>query len=222
MPKVSRAAIIGLAIVGVVAVVIWQSAGRKSQPAPAVPPTAAAEEESDPQLAPFPPAATPSNPLAAAPATTSAPPPAAVNPAVAKPTPMTAAQIDQILLAEQLTETEKAKRLLELLPTFPETMQEEVAQHMCNLMPDEDYGLVAPLLTNGIVAEPILDVVMTDLMSRPNALKLPLLLQMARTDQHPRREEALSVLEIYLEKNLGSDWAAWENVMQAYLKENPE
>jgi hypothetical protein len=78
------------------------------------------------------------------------------------------------------------------------------------------------LLTNGIAPEPIIDVVMTDLLSRPNILKLPMLLEMARNAQHPRHEESQSVLEIYLEQDFGSDWAAWERSLQAYLKENPE
>jgi hypothetical protein len=130
--------------------------------------------------------------------------------------------IDQVLLSEQLTEAEKAKRLLEMLPTLPENLQAEAAQHMCNLMPDEAYGQLGPLLTNGIAPEHIMDAVMPDLLSRPNVLKLPILLLMARNDQHPRHEESHALLEVYLEKDLGSDWPAWEKSLQAYLKANPQ
>jgi len=131
-------------------------------------------------------------------------------------------RIDQILLSDELSEADKSKKLLEMLPVLPEAFQAEAAQHMVNLMPDETFSQLGPLLTNGVAPEPILDVVMTDLLSRPNLLKLPMLLQMARNGEHPRREESLNVLEIYLEQDLGSDWAAWERSLQAYLKQNPE
>lgn len=131
-------------------------------------------------------------------------------------------KIDELLLAENIDETTKATRLLEMLPALPESLQEETAQHICNLMPDEAYGALGPLLTNGVAPEAVLDIVMADLLSRPNALKLPLLLNMARADQHPRSEEARSVLELHLEKDFGTDWTAWETSLQAWLKENPD
>lgn len=144
-----------------------------------------------------------------------------LNPSPAPP-PSPEMKIDEILLAENVDETTKATRLLEMLPGLPESLQEETAQHICNLMPDEAYGALGPLLTNGVAPEAVLDIVMADLLSRPNTLKLPLLLQMARADQHPRSEEARSVLELHLEKDFGTDWAAWETSVQAWLKENPD
>ena len=185
--------------------------------------------EPEPEEIPEPPlpAPVPATPLPRVARSTATPPPTATapmpgaNPAATTPgTPQE--RIDQILLSDELSEADKSRKLLEMLPLLPEALQEEAAQHMVNLMPDEIYGQVGPLLTNGVAPEPILDVVMTDLLSRPNTLKLPILLQMARNGEHPRREESLNVLEIYLEQDLGSDWAAWERSMQAYLKENPE
>ena len=145
-----------------------------------------------------------------------------LDPSPAPPPTSPEMKIDEILLAENLDETTKANRLLGMLPSVPESLQEETAQHICNLMPDEAYGALGPLLTNGVAPEAVLDIVMADLVSRPNALKLPLLLQMARAEQHPRSEEARSVLELHLEKDFGTDWAAWENSLQAWLKENPD
>jgi hypothetical protein len=200
----------------------------KSRPAKQTPSTEAAAGESAQgeetnESAPLPVQASPE---------TSAPPAAIIapsrslpvrNPLVANEDPNTPeGRIDQILLSEEMSDADKSTRLLEMLPKLPEPLQEEAAQHMCNLMPDEAYGQLGPLLTNGIAPEVILDVVMADLLSRPNSLKLPILLQMARNEQHPRREDCRSTLEVYLEHDFGSDWSAWEKSLQAYLKANPE
>lgn len=130
-------------------------------------------------------------------------------------------KIDGVLTAAE-DETQKARRLLAIFPNLPEDGQVEAAQHISNLLPDEEYTPLAQALTNAALAEAVLDVLMTDVLNRPNELKLQTLLEVARTPNHPKAEEALDVLEVFVDENYGQDWAAWKAAVEKWLKENPD
>jgi len=116
----------------------------------------------------------------------------------------------------------KAKQLLELLPRIPEAGQAETAQHIANLLADEDYPAFGAWFTNTNTAVAVQEVVLADLLNRPNAIKLPLLLEAVRTPQHAKATEARELLELYLEKDYGSDWEAWQKALEDWLRENPD
>lgn len=130
-------------------------------------------------------------------------------------------RIDDVLTAEG-EENKKARDLIGLLPNLPEDGQVEAAQHISNLLPDEEYSSLAPSLTNATTPEPVLDVLMTDILNRPNGVKLGTLLDVARTPNHPKAEEARDVLEVFVDENYGSDWAAWDAAVKKWLAENPD
>jgi hypothetical protein len=130
-------------------------------------------------------------------------------------------RLDHILGAEG-TESDKAKRLLELFPNLPENGQVEVAQHLSNLLGDQDYAPMGSFLTNSALPEPVLDVLMADLLNRPNSIKLPLILEVARDPQHPKATEAKDLLEIFLDENFDQDWAKWQAKIDQWLKDNPD
>jgi hypothetical protein len=54
-------------------------------------------------------------------------------------------------------------------------------------------------------------------MNRDDAVKLPVLLDIAKIPNHPHREESLSDLQIFLDEDYGNDWAKWESAMKSYL-----
>ena len=60
----------------------------------------------------------------------------------------------------------------EMFPNLPEDGKEEVAQHLSNLVADEDYAPLGKLLTDATLPESVLDVLMADVLNRPNAVKL--------------------------------------------------
>ena len=126
-------------------------------------------------------------------------------------------KVDVVLLAD-LENPEKGRRLMAMMSELSETARVEVAQEAVNLLPDAGYGPVSELLTNAQTSEAVLSVLMQDVLQRGNELKLPLFLQIARTDQHPLREEAHGILETYLQEDLGNDWPAWERKLAAWLK----
>jgi hypothetical protein len=130
-------------------------------------------------------------------------------------------RVDAILTSDG-EDTDKAKKMLEMFPKLAPEAQEEVAHHLSNLTPDEDYTPLGNLLTNSTLAEPVLDVFMEDVLNRPNTVKLPLLLEVAQNPQHPGAQEAKDVLELFLEDDYGTDWSKWQAKMQDWLKENPD
>lgn len=130
-------------------------------------------------------------------------------------------KIDDVLTSKG-DEAVKAKQLLDIFPRLPEDGQIEAAQHLSNLLPDEQYPALAQTLTNAHTSEAVLDVLMTDVLNRPNQLKLSTLLDVARTPDHPKAEEAKDVLEVFVDEDYGQNWLAWEAAIQKWLKENPD
>lgn len=136
-------------------------------------------------------------------------------------------RIDDVLTSQE-DETLKAKKMLAMFPRMPEDGQVEAAQHISNLLPDDQYADLAKLLLDPKLPEEVLEVLMTDLLNRPNGLKLDNLFEIARMQNHPKGEEARDVLEVFLDD---VDWDAvkasgnWESVRQAkdkFKAENPE
>ena len=130
-------------------------------------------------------------------------------------------KIDNVLTAQE-EDAQKVKRLLDMFPHLPEDGQVEAAQHLSNLTPDEQYAALAKNLTNAAMPEAVLDVLMTDVLNRPNQIKLETLLEVARAAGHPKAEEARDVLEVFVDENFGENWAAWEAAIKQWLKENPD
>jgi hypothetical protein len=130
-------------------------------------------------------------------------------------------KVDEILGSTR-SEADKAKQMLEMFPTLPATGQEEVVRHLTNLLPDQDYGLMRSFLTNASLPENVQDVLLGDVLNRPNSLKLPVLLEVARNPQHSKAAEAKDFLQLFLEQDYGSDWDKWQAGMEQWLKANPD
>jgi hypothetical protein len=126
------------------------------------------------------------------------------------------------ILGSDAEEPVKAQQLLALFPRLPEDGQVEFAQHLSNLIADQDYAPLGKLLTDPKKPEAVLDVLMVDVLNRPNSLKLPLLLEMAREQQHPKSSEAKDLLELYLEEDYGTDWNKWQAKLEQWIKDNPD
>ena len=130
-------------------------------------------------------------------------------------------KIDDVLSGKE-DEALKAKKLLDIFPRMPEEGQVEAAQHISNLLPDEQYPALSQTLTNARTPEAVLDVLMTDVLNRSNTIKLNALLDVARTPDHPKAEEARDVLEVFIDQDCGQDWSCWAAGVQKWLKENPD
>jgi len=78
------------------------------------------------------------------------------------------------------------------------------------------------LLTDSKLPEDVLDVLVVDVLNRPNSLKLPLLLEIAREPSHPKAIESKELLEVYLEQDYGNDWNKWQAKLDQWIKDNPD
>ena len=125
-------------------------------------------------------------------------------------------KLDQILSSDS-DDTNKVQQLFAMFPTLPDDGKDEVAQHLSNLVEDEDYAQLGKLLMDPKLPEDTLDTLMADLLNRPNSTKLPMFLDLARNPDHPKHEEARDMLELYLDEDYGSDWATWEKKMKEWL-----
>ncbi|MFO1515061.1 MAG: hypothetical protein U1F83_19500 [Verrucomicrobiota bacterium] len=118
--------------------------------------------------------------------------------------------------------SEQAKSLLAQFPNLPPAGQFETAHHISNLLPDEAYGTWAGYLTNSAISPEARKVIYADLLHRPNSIKLPMLLQLARSPSAPNSTEAAQLLRATLREDHGSDWSTWSLRIQAWLKANPD
>jgi hypothetical protein len=118
--------------------------------------------------------------------------------------------------------SEQANSLLAQFQNLPPAGQFQAAHHISNLLPDDSYGAWAGYLTNAAVSPEVRSVIYADLLHRPNTIKLPLLLQLARSPAAPDSAGAAQLLRATLREDHGSDWNAWQWRIQAWLKANPD
>ena len=149
--------------------------------------------------------------------TTADPPP----PALLEPVEPWEEKLDSILRSTE-PESAKATNLLSLFAKTSGDAQEEVARHLVNLLSDEQFPATVPWLTSTNTPEPVLSVLVNDLLNRPEKLKLPLFLEVARVEGHPNAEEAKSYLEVYVDHDYGTNWDEWAKAIEKHLKEKPE
>lgn len=225
MQKLSKL-LVGIGIIAaIVAVGILVGWWGSSGPAPRV--TAPVEPA---PVATSPVANTPPTPIANGPAV----PPAPVNPTSGAPVAVVAPEaaradlitnwedrVDDILSSDS-EDTNKVQELFAMFPHLPEDGQVEVAQHLSNLVPDEDYAPLGKLLEDAKLPDGVLDVLMSDVLNRPNSEKLPTLLDVAQNPDHSKAGEAKDLLELYLDEDYGTDWAKWRQGVQQWLKDNPD
>jgi len=122
-------------------------------------------------------------------------------------------------LSSESEEPERSRQLLEVFPNLPQDAQVEAVEQLSNLLPNQEYAALAQYLTNSTIAEPVLDVIMAGLLTRPDTLKLPYLVQVARDERNPKAAEAKGILQALLDENFGDDWARWQTEVDQFLKQ---
>jgi hypothetical protein len=210
------------AIAGIGILIGWLGSHGSTQPVPPPPPPDQTMVDSSPGGHP---ATTATNPPAAVTANSSSnaalPNPNAVSSSDTNLLADWESRVDEIL-TEDTADTNKVNHLFEIFPHLPEEGQVEVAQHLSNLVPDENYAPLAQLLENAKLPEAVLDVLMADALNRPNAVKLPVILEVAQNPDHAKAGEAKDLLALYLDGDYGTDWSQWKQKLQEWLKENPD
>ena len=130
-------------------------------------------------------------------------------------------QIETILAARS-TDAEIANKLLEAYPSAPAEGQADLALEIAARISNENYGKLASLMTNSTTPGEVVETLLTDLLDRPDKIRLPLLLDMARATENPKAEDARDLLEALLGENFGSDWEGWSKKISEWLASHPE
>jgi hypothetical protein len=128
-------------------------------------------------------------------------------------------RLDGILLgAGEIND--KADMIRKLMKDAPAEAQVELAHHLINMVQDDHYDGAAELLTNASTQPEVATVLMNDLLNRRNTLKLPMLLAIARNDDHPLKDQAKDMLELFLQADYGTNWDQWASAVDVWLQQN--
>lgn len=130
--------------------------------------------------------------------------------------------VDEIVGSDD-PDTNKVKQLFALFPTLPADGQEEVVQHLSNLVEDDNYAPLGQLLKDDSMSQGVLDELMSDVLNRPNTLKLPMLLAVGEDANNPESGEAKDLLELYVGQDLSADnWRGAGDAVTNWLQQNPD
>ncbi len=128
-------------------------------------------------------------------------------------------RLDQILMIGG-EPNEKSDSLLQLMTTAPEEAQVEIVPHLLNMTQDDHYDGVAGLLTNAETPSAVSTLLMNDLLNRHNSLKLPMLQAVASNGDHPLKDQAKDMLELFLQADYGTNWDQWGTAVTDWLQQN--
>ncbi len=109
------------------------------------------------------------------------------------------------------------RQMLALLLDAPAKHKADLAGHVANLTPDDDYAPIAWLITNRSVSGAAMQALLEDLHDRPADLKLPVMAGILSQVDHPGATEAEHALNIYLQVSHGYPSDAWHAEVETFL-----
>jgi hypothetical protein len=128
-------------------------------------------------------------------------------------------RLDDILLRGGEV-NDKSDAILKLIKVAPPEAQVELSHHLVNMTQDDHYDGVAELLTNATTQTAVATVLMNDLLNRRNTLKVPMLLAIARNQDHPLKDQARDMLELFLQADYSTNWDQWASAVDVWLQAN--
>ena len=130
-------------------------------------------------------------------------------------------QVDAIL-ASQAPEAEIADKLLKLYPQMPTNAQADLFMEITPRVSDENYSKLSGILTNSLTNPEVLETLLTDLVDRPDKIRLPIFLDVMRTTDNPKSPDAHDLLEAILGEDYGEDWDTWSKKISEWMTAHPE
>jgi hypothetical protein len=128
------------------------------------------------------------------------------------------AKLDSIVTSDNPSDRDKVEQIAALMPGLPMDAQLEYARQMSIMVEDTDYAPIAKLLLSPTTSSNVFNVLFTEFVSRGNALKLPMYLEMMKIPNHVYNQQAHEVLKIYLRQDFGDSWDQWDQAIKGYLK----
>ncbi len=126
------------------------------------------------------------------------------------------------VLASSNSTTNQAVSLLAMFPNLPPEGQLQAAQHTSRLLPGEYFGALGIYLTNSATTPAVRRAIFADLLTRPNSIKLPWLIEVAQANIEGESSEAMLLLQSHLRQDYGANWNAWRESAALWLSQNPD
>jgi hypothetical protein len=128
-------------------------------------------------------------------------------------------RLDQLLTAETDAAT-MVRGLVSSMRQLPPEAQEQYAAHAVNLCGDGQFGLLGEIYLNAQTPRAVTETIFSDLLNRPDEIKLPLLAKTLRNAAHPMAGRAEEILRTYISLEPGTiPPNGWEQAVDAYLKQ---
>jgi hypothetical protein len=119
-------------------------------------------------------------------------------------------KVAAILGDQNLTPSDVVRRLIEELPRFDASTQEEAAQHIANLSDDQTAMIWVQKITSNQLPFPVAEILFNNLLSRSEELVLPSLASIADQPNHPQQSESSQILDTLIgSPQAGFTWKDW-------------
>jgi hypothetical protein len=128
------------------------------------------------------------------------------------------AKLDEIVTSDNPSDENKVEQMAALMPGLPMEGKLEYARQMTVMLDDTNYTPVKKILLDPTTPTNVFNLIFNEFVTRGNALKLPVYVDMLKIPNHSYHERARQVLLAYLRMDYGDDPAKWEAAVQEYLK----
>jgi hypothetical protein len=140
----------------------------------------------------------------------------------APPAGSSKAKIFKLVMELGTPDAEKVTRLLAMMPGLSQEEKSMALDHATQLIPDTDYIRQRPTLLRLADTDELREVVLLDLLTRDDTIKMPGLVELMKQPHAIMKTEAREVLEAYLEQDHGEDTGKWDVAVRQWLAENAE
>jgi hypothetical protein len=121
-----------------------------------------------------------------------------------------------------MPDTEKVERLLALVSELSGKGKHTALDYATQLITDEDYVRQRPRLLRLANNDELREVVMLDMLTRDDSIKMPSLVELLSVPSETTRSEAREILAAFLEQDYGDDPKKWHEPLMKWLAENEE
>lgn len=94
---------------------------------------------------------------------------------------------------------DRAKRVKEGLKKVPESERDVALQSMLNLVEDEEFAILDPILFDKTEPKEVVEAIFDDMLNRPEDLKLGYLVKIAQDREHPMFADAMHILTVTID-----------------------
>ena len=131
-------------------------------------------------------------------------------------------QLLKVWADRQLPDAEKVERFLQMFPGLSEEGKKIALDYATQLITDDDYPRQRPRLIRMAHSDELREVVMLDMLTRDDSIKMLSLVELLKTPSTVTRGEAREILEAFLEKDYGDDPKQWDAPVRQWIAENQD